>query len=252
MHSILSSILLLLTLTSALPVQVLENRLLASRADSDTENDLVDGICREVTVIFARGTTESGNVGALAGPPFFDALDTALGASKVGLQGVDYGATIAGYLEGGDPAGASTLANLTQLASTQCPDTQIVLSGYRYSTTLNTILLNCTNDGLSQGAQVVHLGAAKLSSALASKVIAVVSSTYQSFKIVIEVDEKQVLFGDPDDGKALANIPASKVDTYCFADDPICEGLPIVDAAHLSYSSDANAAATFVQSKVVV
>jgi cutinase len=103
------------------------------KRDSDTQNDLVDGVCKAVTVIFARGTLESGNVGSLAGPPFFDALDTDLGTSNVALQGVDYGATIAGYLEGGDPAGAATLANLTNLAVTQCPDTQIVLSGYRYA-----------------------------------------------------------------------------------------------------------------------
>jgi cutinase len=103
------------------------------KRDSDTENDLVDGVCKTVTVIFARGTLESGNVGSLAGPPFFDALDADLGTSNVALQGVDYEATILGYLEGGDPAGATTLANLTNLAVTQCPDTQIVLSGYRYA-----------------------------------------------------------------------------------------------------------------------
>jgi cutinase len=103
------------------------------KRDSDTQNDLVDGVCKTVTVIFARGTLESGNVGSLAGPPFFDALDTDLGTSNVALQGVDYGATILGYLEGGDTAGAATLANLTNPAVTQCPNTQIVLSGYRYA-----------------------------------------------------------------------------------------------------------------------
>jgi hypothetical protein len=41
-----------------------------------------------MTVIFSRGTT--GNVGTLAGPPFFQALDAAAGASNVAVQSVDY------------------------------------------------------------------------------------------------------------------------------------------------------------------
>ncbi|KAI9834405.1 MAG: hypothetical protein M1819_003016 [Sarea resinae] len=99
---------------------------------SITENDIKNGICRNITVIFARGTTELGNVGADAGPPFFNALELAVGAGKVAVQGVDYPADIPGYLVGGSPAGGTTMANLTTQAATQCPDTQIVLSGYRY------------------------------------------------------------------------------------------------------------------------
>jgi cutinase len=97
-----------------------------------TRNDLVNGICAPITIIFARGTLELGNVGSLAGPPFFNALTDIVGSQNVAVQGVDYGATIAGYLEGGDPAGAATLASLVNLAVSQCPSTQIVLSGYRY------------------------------------------------------------------------------------------------------------------------
>lgn len=74
---------------------------------------------------------EPGNVGDLAGPPFFNALTAIVGSENVAVQGVDYGATIGGYLEGGDPAGASTLASMVNLAISQCPSTQIVLSGYR-------------------------------------------------------------------------------------------------------------------------
>ena len=97
---------------------------------SDTENQL--GECAPVTIIFARGTIELGNVGELAGPPFFNALDVLIGAENVGVQGVPYAADILGYLEGGDPAGSTTFAELTTQAASQCPDTQIVLSGYRY------------------------------------------------------------------------------------------------------------------------
>jgi hypothetical protein len=97
-----------------------------------TRNDLVSGVCAPVTIIFARGTLELGNVGELAGPPFFNALADIISSQNLAVQGVDYGATIAGYLEGGDPAGAATLASLVNLAVSQCPSTQVVLSGYRY------------------------------------------------------------------------------------------------------------------------
>ena len=84
-----------------------------TRQLSDTENDITDGSpCKALTVIFARGTTETGNVGTLAGPPFFQALYNDLGASQVALQGVDYPADTDGFLEGGDPAGSATMASL--------------------------------------------------------------------------------------------------------------------------------------------
>jgi len=104
---------------------------------SVTRNDLEDNPCAPVTVIFARGTIELGNVGSLAGPPFFNALANIIGDGNLNVQGVDYPATIAGYLEGGDPAGAATLASLVNLATTKCPNTQIVLSGYRYGNPLS-------------------------------------------------------------------------------------------------------------------
>ena len=47
------------------------------------------------------------------------------------VPGVDYPASIAGFLIGGSPADTSTLAGLVNTASTKCPSTQIVLSGYR-------------------------------------------------------------------------------------------------------------------------
>ncbi|KAK0516241.1 hypothetical protein JMJ35_000844 [Cladonia borealis] len=181
---------------------------------SDTRNELSE--CKPVTVIFARGTIELGNVGSLVGPPFFNALDVALGAENVGVQGVDYPATIEGYLEGGDPGGAATTAQLLEQAASQCPDTQIVLSGY------------------SQGAQEVHLGEAMVSAEVAARIAAV------------------VVFGDPFKGRPFPNIPESKVDTYCFALDLICEDTIVVDTYHLAYAVDAVPAAIFVAQHVSV
>lgn len=71
-----------------------------------------------------------------------------------------------------------------------------------------------------------------------------------------------VVFGDPglppdtstlndeltcaDDGQAIPNVPASKVDTYCNPDDNICVNGDLILPAHLTYGLDAEAAAAFV------
>ena len=125
---------------------------------SATRNELAE--CKPVTVIFARGTIELGNVGSITGPPFFNALSDIIGTENFAVQGVDYPANIIGYLEGGDPGGAATTAKLLEQAASQCPNTQIVLSGY------------------SQGAQVVHLGEAQVRVEVAAKIAAVVGSGF--------------------------------------------------------------------------
>ena len=122
---------------------------------SDTRSELSE--CKPVTVIFARGTIELGNVGSITGPPFFNALGDLIGDDKVAVQGVDYPANIQGYLTGGDKGGAGTTAKLLEQAASECPNTQIVLSGY------------------SQGAQVVHLGEAEVTPEIATRIAAVVS-----------------------------------------------------------------------------
>ena len=113
--------------------------------------------CKPITVIFARGTIELGNVGLDVGPPFFNHLAELIGADNIAVQGVDYPATIGGYLIGGDPGGAQTTANLLSQAVNNCLDTQIVLSGY------------------SQGAMEVHLGEAMVSAEVAAHIAAIVS-----------------------------------------------------------------------------
>lgn len=113
--------------------------------------------CRAVTVIYARGTTQAGNVGEAnsEGPTFFNALASRLGgAGQLAIQGVDYPANVFGFLAGGDAGGATTMFDLINRAVTQCPATKIVVSGY------------------SQGAQLVHTATQRLSAANAAKVSA--------------------------------------------------------------------------------
>jgi len=80
---------------------------LATTLKVDTSED--NTACAAMTVIFARGTTEPGNVGILTGPPFFDALQSMMGNKAVAVQGVNYPASIEGFLKGGDATGSQTM-----------------------------------------------------------------------------------------------------------------------------------------------
>lgn len=57
--------------------------------DLSSSNQLVDGTpCRAITVIFARGTFETGNIGTITGPYFAQALVNATSADQIAFQGV--------------------------------------------------------------------------------------------------------------------------------------------------------------------
>ncbi|KIJ33758.1 carbohydrate esterase family 5 protein [Sphaerobolus stellatus SS14] len=170
--------------------------------------------CADVTVVFARGTTEAAPIGSIVGPPFKAALQSALGKKSLNFIGVTYAADVAGFEAGGDPAGSKTLAaNVTAQASA-CPNTKIVISGY------------------SQGAQLVHKGSVLLSTSVQSRVNAV------------------VMFGDPDNGQALPGVLNSRKITFCATGDIICLGGQIITVFHLGYGANAAAAASFVVSKI--
>jgi len=191
---------------------VFENLLALLTGEETTYNEL-GGTCKTYTVIFARGTTEPGNVGILVGPPFFDALRASVGTSALTIQGVNnYAASIDGYLAGGDAAGSAYMVTQIQAAYEACPSTKLVASGY------------------SQGGQLVHNAIGLLPAAVASWI------------------SKVVIFGDPDDGAPLPNVASSKVDVYCHDGDNICVNGDLVLPAHLTYGIDAAAAAAFVVS----
>lgn len=86
-----------------------EKLLVAVTGEQDTYNGL-GGACTEYTLIFARGTTEPGNVGILAGPPLITAITDLIGTSKLTVQGVNkYSASVSGYLAGGDAVGSAEM-----------------------------------------------------------------------------------------------------------------------------------------------
>ena len=61
----------------------------------------------------------------------FEAIADLVGTDNIAVQGIDYPATIIGFLEGGDDAGSALLANYTARAMSQCPSSKVVVSGYR-------------------------------------------------------------------------------------------------------------------------
>jgi hypothetical protein len=91
--------------------------------------------CEDVYLIFARGTFEPGAtafLGGLVGGPFSTALTSALGiGEKYGAIGVDYNNGVAGYLSGGDGQGSKKMAEMISSKASQCPNSKLVVSGYR-------------------------------------------------------------------------------------------------------------------------
>ncbi|KAB8213519.1 cutinase-domain-containing protein [Aspergillus novoparasiticus] len=100
--------------------------------EHQNRNDLFgETTCKKVTMIFARGTFEPGNMGVLVGPDLEKALAHELGESSLAVQGVAYPADLGGYLDGGDAEGASLLAALVRRSLRLCPNSAVVLAGYR-------------------------------------------------------------------------------------------------------------------------
>jgi len=73
--------------TSVILMEALNQETTKRELYGATSNELAE--CKPVTIIFARGTFEPGNIGLLAGPPFFDALSANIG-DKLAVQGVPY------------------------------------------------------------------------------------------------------------------------------------------------------------------
>ena len=58
-----------------------------------------------------------------------------------------------------------------------------------------------------------------------------------------------VIFGDPNNGDAVGNIPAANTKVICHTGDNICAGGSLILAPHLTYGRDANTAAAFAKAQ---
>ncbi|KAM0344775.1 hypothetical protein ACHAPU_007149 [Fusarium lateritium] len=182
------------------------------QAGSATRNDLSNGAasaCPPVIFIFARGSTESGNLGTL-GPRVATALESRYGTG-VWIQGVG-GAYRATLGDNALPRGTSTAAiremiALFNLASTKCPSAKIVSGGY------------------SQGAALAAASIEDLTSAVRAKVVGT------------------ILFGYTKNLQNLGripNYPAERTKVFCNVGDLVCTGSLVVAAPHLAYQSAAS------------
>ncbi|KAK4202985.1 cutinase-domain-containing protein [Triangularia verruculosa] len=180
-----------------------------------TANELLDGgPCPRVIFIYARGSTEGGNLvgfftGALGSPTGL-ALDAAFGGANVWVQGVG-GAYTANLIDNLLPEGTTTAAinemkNLLIRANSLCPQAKIVAGGY------------------SQGA------------ALAGAAIS------QSSAVIREQIKGVVLYGwtkNKQNNGQIPNYPANRLKVYCESGDLVCNGSLIVLPAHGSYADEA-------------
>ncbi|KAG9191835.1 cutinase [Alternaria panax] len=183
------------------------------RQDSATSNELETGssaACPRTIFIFARGSTEAGNMGTLVGPFTGNALKSAYGASNVWVQGVG-GPYTAGLAENTLPAGTSQAAireaqRLFNLAASKCPNTPITAGGY------------------SQGAAVMSNAITGLSAAVQNQIKGVVLFGYTK---------------NLQNGGRIPNFPTSKTAIYCETGDLVCTGTLVITPAHLLYSDEA-------------
>ncbi|KAK7728888.1 hypothetical protein SLS53_009351 [Cytospora paraplurivora] len=206
----------------------LTSRFSVAAGGSITENGL-DGACQNVTLIFARGTSELGNMGSIVGPGLSTSVKSAT-SNHVAVQGVTYAADAAGIASeaiGTSGAGTEAMVKDVKSALSKCPSTQIALSGY------------------SQGAMLVHNTMSSLTSTQAASV-----------KVV-------VTFGDPFVGEAPKNVPTGAFKSFCASSDPVClagaSSSPSSGGTaskstegHLGYGADVDTAATFIKGKVSV
>ncbi|TID15288.1 hypothetical protein E6O75_ATG08541 [Venturia nashicola] len=183
------------------PIGVLHRR-------QQTANDVIKGPCKKVTLIFARASTEPGNMGGSMGPAVCKGLKSKF-SNDVACQGVG-GAYKAGLADNVAPAGttAGAIAEATKMfteAHQKCPQTKIVAGGY------------------SQGTAVMMNAVSKLPPELQSKVLAV------------------TLFGYTKNGQqkgGIPNYPKEKVAVYCSKSDGVCAGKLNVTGGHFSYMGD--------------
>ncbi|KFZ13753.1 hypothetical protein V501_03542 [Pseudogymnoascus sp. VKM F-4519 (FW-2642)] len=188
---------------------------------SATSDELKNGACKDVTFIFARGSTESGNMGSIVGPQVCTALKTLLGSAKVACQGVGspYDATLADNFlpKNTSPTAIGAANTLFNLAHTKCPNTKVVAGGY------------------SQGTAVIDNSIQALSAAVVAQIKGV------------------VLFGftrNLQDRGQIPGYPTSQTKVICAIGDLVCDGTLIITAAHLTYGLNASSAAAFLASKV--
>ncbi|KAF3011107.1 hypothetical protein E8E13_011355 [Curvularia kusanoi] len=189
-----------------------------------TENEFssILGGCKDVIFVWARGSTELGNMGSIIGQPLGDELRREYGRD-LAIEGVDYAALLStNYLPGGtDIIAELEMRGILEDINRRCPASIIVCGGY------------------SQGAAVNHRAIEDLPTNIKDQIAGVVT------------------FGDTQaraDNQQIPNFPRDKLKIFCggVIRDTVCDGnlAAAVLAPHLSYGRDAEEAGRFLIGKI--
>ncbi|KZM23463.1 Cutinase [Ascochyta rabiei] len=217
---------ILVAIAAASPITLPESEMtqIQARQLGSSKSELESGsssACPKAILVFARGSTETGNLGTL-GVPLGNALERRYGAANVWIQGVGgpYGATLAdNFLPRGSSAAAIREGvRLLNLANTKCPNSELVTGGY------------------SQGSALIAAALTDVPAAVRNKVVGTVLFGY--------TQNLQNRGGVP-------SYPSDRLEVFCALGDLVCSGTLTITAAHLSYSDEAgNEAPAFLISKI--
>ncbi|MGW6525392.1 cutinase family protein [Streptomyces sp. NPDC054962] len=183
--------------------------------------------CSDIDVVAARGTFEPGTLGLIVGDPVFSALQRKLTGKTLSSYAVNYPADLSLTSAA---QGNADLVNHVKAQATACPNQRYILVGY------------------SQGANVVDnsIGISSAGAVVGSPIVATLPAAVEPKVAAV------LLFGNPIRalGKSVTGTYQSRTIDFCATGDPICENGGDDVLAHLGYTADATAAATFAAGKV--
>ncbi|MFD9390067.1 cutinase family protein [Streptomyces sp. NPDC060000] len=175
----------------------------------------------------ARGTFEPGTLGLIVGDPVLSALQKKLTGRNLSRYAVNYPADLSLTSAA---QGNADLVNHIRTQAAACPSQRFILVGY------------------SQGANVVDnsIGISSAGAVVGSPIVATLPAAVEPRVAAV------LLFGNPIRalGKSVTGTYQSRTIDFCATGDPICENGGDDVLAHLGYTSDATAAATFAAGRV--
>ena len=183
--------------------------------------------CSDLDVVAARGTFEPGTLGLIVGDPVFSALQKKITGKTLSSYAVNYPADLSLTSAA---TGNADVVNHVSAQAAACPNQRFILVGYSQGANVVDNSIGISSDGAVVGSPIV----ATIPAALAPRVAAV------------------LLFGNPIRalGKSVTGTYQSRTIDFCANGDPICQNGGTDVLAHLGYTSDADAAATFAAGKV--
>jgi cutinase len=183
--------------------------------------------CSDLDVVAARGTFEPGTLGLIVGDPVFSALQKKITGKTLSSYVVNYPADLSLTSAA---TGNLDVVNHVNAQAAACPNQRFILVGY------------------SQGANVVDnsIGISSAGAVVGSPIVATIPAAVEPRVAAV------LLFGNPIRalGKSVTGTYQSRTIDFCANGDPICQNGGTDVGAHLGYTADADAAATFAAGKV--